>query len=61
LHKHKALSINPSTAKKKKTRKKEGIQAWWYTPIISALMRQRQEGYEFKVKLGYMAKLFLKK
>ena len=27
-------------------------QAWWYTPVIPALKRLRQEGYKLQVSLG---------
>jgi hypothetical protein len=26
---------------------------WWYTPIILALERMRQENFQFEVSLGY--------
>jgi hypothetical protein len=29
--------------------------AWWYTPVIPALGRLRQEACELKVSLGYIA------
>jgi hypothetical protein len=29
-------------------------QAYWYTPIILALEKLRQEDFEFKASLGYI-------
>jgi hypothetical protein len=29
-------------------------QAWWCTPIILALRRQRKEDHEFEASLGYI-------
>jgi hypothetical protein len=34
---------------------------WWYTSIIPAVRRLRQEDLEFKASLGYTAKPCLKK
>jgi hypothetical protein len=36
-------------------------EAQWFTPIIPAFRRQRQEDYEFEISLGYVAKLSKKK
>jgi hypothetical protein len=36
-------------------------QARWYTPIISALGRLRQEDFEFKTSLGHTMRPYLKK
>jgi hypothetical protein len=36
-------------------------QAWWYTPVIPACRRWRQEDCKFKISLGYTASLCLKK
>jgi hypothetical protein len=33
---------------------KELSRAWWFTPLISALRRQKQEDHEFGASLGYM-------
>jgi hypothetical protein len=30
-------------------------QAWWYTSVISALGRLRQEDHQFEANLGYIA------
>jgi hypothetical protein len=35
--------------------------SWCYTPVIPALMRVRQEDYEFEASLGYRARCYLKK
>jgi hypothetical protein len=37
-----------------------GIHAWWYSPVISALGRLRQENSKFQVSLGYMERPCLK-
>jgi hypothetical protein len=29
-------------------------QMWWYTPVIPALRRMRQEDYQLKASLGYI-------
>lgn len=29
---------------------------WWYTPLILALRRQRQQIHEFKASLGYIVR-----
>jgi hypothetical protein len=31
-------------------------QAWWYSPIIPALRRLRQENLKFKTRLGYIGR-----
>jgi hypothetical protein len=36
-------------------------QAWWYTPIISALGRLRKEDQEFEVILSYKRRPYFKK
>jgi hypothetical protein len=36
-------------------------QAWWCTPIIPAVRRQRQEDQAFKASLGYIVRSCLKK
>jgi hypothetical protein len=64
--KHESLISNPSTTtKKKKKRKKEKNsqrgQAWWYTPVIPALGRLRQEDLEFEASMDYIAKPNLQK
>jgi hypothetical protein len=33
--------------------------AWWFTSVILALVRLRQEDMEFKVSLGYLVKPWL--
>jgi hypothetical protein len=34
--------------------------AWWFTPIIPALGRLRQEGHEFEFSLGLQSEPYLK-
>jgi hypothetical protein len=34
--------------------------AWWCTPVIPALKRQREDGFEFKTSLGYIVRFCLK-
>jgi hypothetical protein len=34
---------------------------WWFTPVIPALRRLRQDNHEFKVILGYVTRSCLKK
>jgi hypothetical protein len=34
---------------------------WWFTPVIPALGRLRQEAQEFQASLGFMAGACLKK
>jgi hypothetical protein len=36
-------------------------QAWWYTPVIPALGRLRQEDHDFEASLGYRRTRCLKK
>jgi hypothetical protein len=36
-------------------------RAWWYTPLIPVLRRQKQEDHEFKISLGYLVRPSLKK
>jgi hypothetical protein len=36
-------------------------QVWWYTPVISALGRLRQEDCESKASLEYIVRPYLKK
>jgi hypothetical protein len=31
-------------------------QVWWYTPILPAPVRLKQEDYKFKASLGYKAR-----
>jgi hypothetical protein len=31
-------------------------RAWWYTPVIPALGRKRQENHKFKASLGNIVK-----
>jgi hypothetical protein len=35
-------------------KKPKGSQMWWYTPIISAFGRMRQEYWELDASLGYI-------
>jgi hypothetical protein len=42
------------------TIKKTGSQVWWFTTIIPALKRLRQEAREFEASLDYTVKLCLK-
>jgi hypothetical protein len=37
-----------------------GGQAWWYTPVIPAPGRQKQEDYDFEVSLSYITRPYLK-
>jgi hypothetical protein len=37
------------------------IWKWWFKPVIPAFRRLRQEGHEFKVSLGCIARAYLKK
>jgi hypothetical protein len=37
-----------------------GGQAWWYTPVIPALRRWRQEDKKFETSLDYVARPCLK-
>jgi hypothetical protein len=50
LYKHKVHSSNPVPPKKKKKVSRPGTVVM---PVISALKKYRQEGYEFKGSLGY--------
>jgi hypothetical protein len=34
---------------------------WWYTPVIPALRKLRQEDHKFKVSLGYIERPCLEK
>jgi hypothetical protein len=34
------------------------ILAWWYTSVIPALRRLKQEDHEFKTSLGYIGRPF---
>jgi hypothetical protein len=34
---------------------------WWYKPVISAVVRQRKENYQFKASLNYRVRSCLKK
>jgi hypothetical protein len=36
-------------------------QLWWYTPVIPALRRLKQEDYKFKASLGLTLRSYLKK
>jgi hypothetical protein len=36
-------------------------QAWWRTPIIPTVRKQRQEVHELKASLSYIANFVLKK
>jgi hypothetical protein len=38
-----------------------GSMAWWFTPVIPALGRLRQEDHEFEANLGSIARSHLKK
>jgi hypothetical protein len=38
-----------------------GGRAWWYTAVIPALGRLRQEDHEFKASLGHMSQIKKKK
>jgi hypothetical protein len=35
-------------------------QTWWFTPVIAALGKLRQEVLEFKASLGYITRSYLK-
>jgi hypothetical protein len=34
---------------------------WWYKPVISAVVRQRKENYQFKASLNDIVRSCLKK
>jgi hypothetical protein len=34
---------------------------WWYSPVIAALGRLRQEGLEFKILLSFLINLGMRK
>jgi hypothetical protein len=52
----------PDTKDRQRHYKKRKLrQVWWFTSIIPALWRLRQEDRKFKASLGYLERLCLKK
>jgi hypothetical protein len=39
----------------------DSSQAWWFTTVILAFGRLRQEDHKFEVSLGYIVRPYLKK
>jgi hypothetical protein len=61
LCKHKVLSTNPNLTKKKKEKKESFSLVWWYTPIVTELIRLTQEDCDFEVNLVHTVRFHVQK
>jgi hypothetical protein len=58
---HNCINTSPSPFHKSHRTVEELSWVWWFTPVLLALGRLKQEDHEFNASLGYIGRPYLRK